>query len=49
MIKARTSTARQLSSGDNVGLKIDGPKLSLFEEASGRAIRSVLYDGGLTG
>jgi multiple sugar transport system ATP-binding protein len=49
MIKARTSSSRQLSSGDNVGLNFDGPKLSLFEEASGRAIRSVLYDGGLNG
>ncbi|CAN7423147.1 ABC transporter ATP-binding protein [Rhizobium sp. LjRoot254] len=49
MIKARTSSARQLSSGDNVGLNFDGPKLSLFEEASGRAVRSVLYDGGLNG
>ena len=49
MIKARTSSARQLSSGDNVGLNFDGPKLSLFEEASGRAIRSALYDGGLNG
>jgi multiple sugar transport system ATP-binding protein len=49
MVKARTSSARQLSAGDNVGLTFDGPKLSLFEEGSGRAIRTALQDGGLNG
>jgi multiple sugar transport system ATP-binding protein len=49
MIKARTSSARQLAAGDNVGLTFDGPKLSLFEEGSGRAIRTALMDGGLNG
>jgi multiple sugar transport system ATP-binding protein len=46
MIKARTSSSRQLAAGDNVGLTFDGPKLSLFDEASGRAIRTALHDGG---
>lgn len=46
MIKARTSSSRELLAGDNVGLTFDGPKLSLFEEASGRAIRTALHDGG---
>ena len=49
MIKARTSSSRLVSAGDNVGLTFDGPKLSLFEESSGRAIRTVLRDGGLNG
>jgi len=49
MIKARTSSSRRLAPGDNVGLTFDGPKLSLFEEGSGRAIRTALQDGGLNG
>lgn len=49
MIKARISSSRLLSAGDNVGLTFDGPKLSLFEASSGRAIRTALHDGGLNG
>ncbi|MGV3550240.1 ABC transporter ATP-binding protein [Rhizobium sp.] len=49
MIKARTSSSRKLSAGDAVGLTFDGPRLSLFDEASGRAIHTALNNGGLNG
>jgi multiple sugar transport system ATP-binding protein len=49
MIKARVSSARELLPGDTVGLTFDSPKLSLFEDSSGRAIRSALHDGGQHG
>lgn len=49
MIKARVSSARELVAGDTVGMTFDGPKLSLFEDASGRAIRTALHDGGQNG
>jgi len=49
MIKARVSSARELLPGDTVGLTFDGAKLSLFDEASGRAIRTALHDGGQHG
>jgi multiple sugar transport system ATP-binding protein len=49
MVKARTSSAREVRPGDIVGLTFDGPKLSLFDNASGRAIRTALFDGGRHG
>jgi len=49
MIKARTSSSRELLPGDTVGLTFDGPKLSLFDDGSGRAIRTALHDGGQHG
>ena len=49
MIKARVSSARELLPGDTVGLTFDSPKLSLFEDGSGRAIRTALHDGGQHG
>jgi multiple sugar transport system ATP-binding protein len=49
IIKARTSSARTFTPGESVGLLFDGPKLSLFDVASGRAIQTALFDGGAHG
>ncbi len=46
IIKARTSANRKLAVGEPVGLALDTPKLSLFSEQSGRAIRTDLMTGG---
>jgi hypothetical protein len=32
--------------GDAVGLAFDGPQLSLFDEASGRALKTARHDRG---
>lgn len=44
IVKARVSSDRTVSVGENVGLTFDSPKLSLFEEKSGRAIKTALYE-----
>jgi len=49
LLKARTSSARSFIPGEPVGLVFEGPKLSLFDAASGRAIHSALFDGAAHG
>ncbi|MGO4831108.1 ABC transporter ATP-binding protein [Rhizobiaceae sp. 2RAB30] len=49
LIKARVSAELQLTPGENVGLTLDAARLSLFDKASGRAIRTAAHDGALHG
>jgi multiple sugar transport system ATP-binding protein len=49
MIKARVPAELPLRAGETVGLALNGPRLSLFDKASGRAVRSSLHDGGAHG
>jgi multiple sugar transport system ATP-binding protein len=44
-IKARIGADRLVQRGETVGLAFDPAKLSVFEKATGRAIRSALHDG----
>lgn len=44
IVKARVSSDRTVSVGETVGLTFDGPKLSLFEQSSGRAIKTALHE-----
>lgn len=48
-IKARLPASRYVTTGETVGLTFRGDRLSLFEKASGRAIRTSLYEGGVHG
>jgi multiple sugar transport system ATP-binding protein len=43
-LKARISSAQSAKVGEIVGLTFDAPKVTLFDEASGRALRSELND-----
>lgn len=43
-LKARLSASTRVATGETVGLAFRGERLSLFEKASGRAIRSALDD-----
>ena len=45
-LKARLPAKTRVGSGDVVGLAFRGERLSLFDKASGRAIRTALFDGG---
>ncbi|HEX9903495.1 MAG TPA: ABC transporter ATP-binding protein [Propylenella sp.] len=44
-VKARLPSSTPVRSGETVGLVFRGERLSLFEQSSGRAIRTALYDG----
>jgi multiple sugar transport system ATP-binding protein len=43
-VKARLASARPVAVGDQVGLSFRSDKLSVFDAASGRAIRTALHD-----
>jgi len=49
IIKARVPADLSVRMGDTVGLALNGARLSLFEQASGRAIRTSVHDGGRHG
>ena len=42
-LKARVAADRRVAPGDVVGLALDSPRLSLFDGATGRAIRSAIH------
>ena len=44
MIKARVPAHIRLATGEPVGLALNASRLSLFDKASGRAIRTALYE-----
>ena len=46
IIKARVPAEVSVRMGETVGLALNGARLSLFERASGRAIRTSIHDGG---
>ncbi len=48
-IKARTKSAGEVKPGANVGLRFMSDRLSLFDQQSGRAIRSALFEGAAHG
>jgi multiple sugar transport system ATP-binding protein len=45
-VKARLPAHQNVKAGEAVGLNFMGGRLSLFDKATGRTIRSVLHDGG---
>jgi multiple sugar transport system ATP-binding protein len=47
MIKARVPADMNVSVGDHVGLALNGARLSEFDKASGRAVRTALHDESL--
>ncbi|MDP3898367.1 MAG: ABC transporter ATP-binding protein [Mesorhizobium sp.] len=49
MVKARVPADLSFRIGEPVGLSLNGARLSVFEKASGRAIRTALLDGQLGG
>jgi multiple sugar transport system ATP-binding protein len=49
LIKARVPAELRLSAGENVGLALNAARLSLFDKASGRAIRTAIHDGASHG
>ena len=49
MLKARAPADMAFTIGETVGLALAGERLSLFDKASGRAIRTRLYEGGAHG
>ncbi|MGE0502208.1 MAG: ABC transporter ATP-binding protein [Rhizobiaceae bacterium] len=49
MLKARVPADVRLTIGENVGLALNAPRLSLFERGSGRAVRTAIHDGALHG
>ena len=49
MVKARVPAEMPVRAGQTVGLALNGPRLSVFDKASGRAIRSSLHDGATHG
>jgi multiple sugar transport system ATP-binding protein len=48
-VKARTKSTGAVSAGENVGLRLATSRLSLFDKASGRAVRSALFEGAAHG
>ena len=46
MIKARVPADMRLAMGEPVGLALTGARLSIFDKASGRVVRSAIHDGG---
>ena len=46
IIKARVPADVRLSMGEPVGLALTGARLSIFDKASGRALRTAIHDGG---
>lgn len=49
LIKARVPAELNVVTGENVGLSLSTPRLSLFEKASGRAVRTAMHDGAVHG
>jgi multiple sugar transport system ATP-binding protein len=48
-LKARSPASVTFRTGENVGLDFRPDTLSIFDKASGRAIRTVLHEGGVHG
>ena len=48
-LKARSPASVSFRTGENVGLDFRPDTLSLFDKASGRAIRTALHEGGAHG
>ena len=48
-LKARLPSSVGVRTGDHVGLKLRAERLALFDAASGRALRSALYEGSSHG
>ena len=48
-LKARSPASVSFRTGENVGLDFRPDTLSIFDQASGRAIRTVLHEGGVHG
>jgi multiple sugar transport system ATP-binding protein len=46
LVKARVPADVDVRTGEAVGLSLNAGRLSLFEKASGRAIRTAIHDGG---
>jgi multiple sugar transport system ATP-binding protein len=46
-VKARVAASQPVAVGDQVGLGFNARTLTLFDEASGRALRSALNSGSL--
>ena len=49
MVRARVDANRKAAIGDHVGLSFSSEKLSVFDKASGRALRSALHEGAIHG
>ena len=49
MIKARVPAEMTLRMGEPVGLSLNTQRLSIFDRASGRSIRTAIHDGGRHG
>ncbi len=49
IIKARVPADVRLSMGEPVGLALTGARLSIFDKASGRAVRTAIHEGGAHG
>ena len=49
MVRARVDANRKATIGDHVGLSFSSEKLSVFDKASGRALRSALHEGAIHG
>jgi multiple sugar transport system ATP-binding protein len=49
MVRARVDANRKAIIGDHVGLSFQSEKLSVFDKASGRALRSALHEGAIHG
>ena len=49
MVRARVDANRKAAIGDHVGLSFNSEKLSVFDKASGRALRSALHEGAIHG
>jgi multiple sugar transport system ATP-binding protein len=47
--KARIASAERVNTGEKVGLKFMGDKLSIFNPSTGRAVRSALHEGARHG
>jgi multiple sugar transport system ATP-binding protein len=48
-LKARSSSSKSFRTGENVGLDFRPDTLSIFDKASGRAIRTALHEGAAHG
>ena len=46
-LKARIDSARGVKTGEKVGLGFEAPKITLFDESTGRALVSALNEGVL--
>jgi multiple sugar transport system ATP-binding protein len=48
-LKARSPASMRFRTGESVGLDFRPDTLSIFDKASGRAIRTALHEGGAHG